>query len=135
LVVYGAPINKVGFKNIRETAQGRQYIFDRLSRRRDQRFDFQCVFEVAMSQQTISAVAERLAMPMGKDDELLGVHEALDPLAAHDSVKAELVKLRYFMGLTIEQAADVMGISEPTAKRYWAYARAWLFNEIKRGNA
>ncbi len=72
------------------------------------------------------------AVPTGKDDELLGVHEALDRLAAIDPVKAELVKLRYFVGLTIEQAAEVLGISEPTAKRYWAYARAWLYREIKR---
>ena len=66
------------------------------------------------------------------DDELLEVHEALDDLAAHDERKAELVKLRYFVGLTIEEAAKVLGISEPTAKRDWAYARAWLFREIKK---
>lgn len=66
-----------------------------------------------------------------KDDELLAVHEALDKFAAQDKQKAELVKLRYFAGLTIEEAAQVLGISEPTAKRWWAYARAWLFNEIK----
>ena len=61
-----------------------------------------------------------------KDDELLAVHEALDALAAHDARKAELVKLRYFVGLTIEEAAEVVGISAPTAKRDWTYARAWL---------
>jgi RNA polymerase sigma factor (TIGR02999 family) len=66
------------------------------------------------------------------DDELLAVHEALDRFAAHDAAKAELVKLRYFVGLTIEQAAEVLGISEPTAKRRWAYARAWLFRELKK---
>ena len=60
----------------------------------------------------------------------LQIHEALDHLAAHDSTKAELVKLRYFVGLTIEQAAEVLGISEPTAK-HWSYARAWLYSEIK----
>lgn len=65
------------------------------------------------------------------DDQMLAIHEALERLAAHDSVKAELVKLRYFVGLTIEQAAQVLGISEPTAKRYWAYARAWLYRDIK----
>ena len=64
------------------------------------------------------------------DDELLAVHEALDALAAHDSRKAELVKLRYFAGLTIEEAAEVLGISVPTAKRDWTYARAWLFRKI-----
>jgi len=65
-----------------------------------------------------------------EDDQLLAVHEALDKLAAQDKVKAELVKLRYFVGMTIAEAAEVLGISEPTAKRYWAYARAWLYREI-----
>ena len=65
-----------------------------------------------------------------KDDEMLAVHEALDALALHDARKAELVKLRYFAGLTIEEAAEVLGISVPTAKRDWTYARAWLFREI-----
>ncbi len=64
------------------------------------------------------------------DDQLLAVHEALDHLAAHDAVKAELVKLRFFAGLTIEEAAHVLKLSEPTAKRHWAYARAWLYREI-----
>jgi DNA-directed RNA polymerase specialized sigma24 family protein len=54
----------------------------------------------------------------------------LDHLAEHDAPKAELVKLRFFAGLTNEQAARVLGVSEPTAKRHWAYARAWLFREI-----
>ena len=66
------------------------------------------------------------------DEELLAVHDALDRFALHHDTKAELVKLRYFAGLTIKEAADVLGISEPTAKRYWAYARAWLFGEINR---
>ena len=65
-----------------------------------------------------------------EDDQLLAVHDALDKLAAQDKVKAELVKLRYFVGMTIAEAAEVLGISEPTAKRYWAYARAWLYREI-----
>jgi len=65
------------------------------------------------------------------DDRLLAIHEALERLAAHDALKAELVKLRYFVGLTIDQAAQVLGISEATAKRYWTYARAWLYREIK----
>lgn len=72
-----------------------------------------------------------IAAPTAKDDELLAVHEALDALAAHDARKAELVKLRYFVGLNIEEAADVIGISTPTAKRDWTYARAWLFRHIK----
>ena len=74
-------------------------------------------------------VAE-IAGPDGPANDLLAVHEALDGLAAHDSRKAELVKLRYFAGLTIEEAADVLGISPATAKRDWTYARAWLFRAI-----
>ena len=66
------------------------------------------------------------------DDELLAVHEALDRFALEHETKAELVKLRYFAGLTVKEAAGVLAISEPTAKRYWAYARAWLFREISR---
>lgn len=73
-----------------------------------------------------------IAAPTEKDDELLAVHEALDALAEHDARKAELVKLRYFAGLMIEEAADVLGISAPTAKRDWTYARAWLFREISK---
>lgn len=73
-----------------------------------------------------------IAAPTEKDDELLAVSEALDALAAHDARKAELVKLRYFVGLTIDEAADVLGISSPTAKRDWTYARTWLFREIDR---
>jgi RNA polymerase sigma factor (TIGR02999 family) len=65
------------------------------------------------------------------DDQLLALNDALDRLAARDQPKAELVKLRYFSGMTIEEAARVLGISEPTAKRWWAYARAWLFAEIQ----
>ncbi len=65
-----------------------------------------------------------------EDDQLLAVHEALNKLAAQDKIKAELVKLRYFAGMTIEEAAKVLGVSEPTAKRYWTYARAWLYREI-----
>ena len=73
-----------------------------------------------------------IAAPTLKDDELLAVNEALDALAAHDARKAELVKLRYFAGLTIEETADVLAISAPTAKRDWTYARAWLHREIQK---
>jgi len=66
------------------------------------------------------------------DDELLEVHEALEALASEHPRKAELVKLRYFAGLTLEEAAGILGISEPTAKRDWAFARAWLRREIDR---
>ena len=64
------------------------------------------------------------------EEQVLAVSEALDKLAAQDKQKAELVKLRYFVGMTIEEAAEVLGISTGTAKRHWAYARAWLAQEI-----
>ena len=65
------------------------------------------------------------------DEELLAVNEALERFGVVDPKKTELVKLRYFIGMTIEEAASVLGVSEPTAKRWWNYARAWLFAEIK----
>ncbi len=65
------------------------------------------------------------------DDELLAVHEALEELALHDSQKAELVKLRYFVGMSIEEAASALGISERTAKRHWTYSRAWLLDSMR----
>jgi RNA polymerase sigma factor (TIGR02999 family) len=68
----------------------------------------------------------------GDDDELLAVHEALDRLAVESPERAELVKLRYFAGLQIEEAAGAMGISERTAKRWWTFSRAWLFDEMRR---
>jgi RNA polymerase sigma factor (sigma-70 family) len=55
----------------------------------------------------------------------------LDKLATEEPQKAELTKLRYFAGMTFEEAAEVLGISVATAKRYWAYARAWLYEEIR----
>jgi DNA-directed RNA polymerase specialized sigma24 family protein len=61
---------------------------------------------------------------------LLAVHDALEQLAAHDALKAELVKLRFFAGLTLEEAARVLEISDATAKRHWAYARAWLYRRL-----
>jgi RNA polymerase sigma factor (TIGR02999 family) len=63
-------------------------------------------------------------------DDLLALDEALTRLAAHEPIKAELVKLRYFAGLTLEEAAAALAISPATAKRYWAVARAWLFAEL-----
>ena len=72
-----------------------------------------------------------LAAAADNDDQLLAVHDALDKLAAQDPRKAELVKLRYFAGLTIEEAALALGVSEPTAKRWWTFARTWLYQEIR----
>jgi RNA polymerase sigma factor (TIGR02999 family) len=64
------------------------------------------------------------------DENLLALDEALEKLATQDPFKARLVELRYFAGLTGEQAAVVLGISPTTADRHWAYARAWLRAEI-----
>jgi RNA polymerase sigma factor (TIGR02999 family) len=75
-----------------------------------------------------------LACPM-PDEQLLALHEALERLAAHDPLKAELVKLRFFAGLSLAEAAKLLELSAPTAKRHWSYARAWLFREIKTRQA
>ena len=76
----------------------------------------------------------QLAAPeLGED--LLALDEALDLLAKEDPVKAELVKLRHYAGLTVDQAAKALHISPATADRYWAYARAWLHDAITRGAA
>ena len=64
-------------------------------------------------------------------DTLLVIHEALENLATEDASKAELVRLRFFIGLTNAEAAKVLGLSEPTVKRYWDFARAWLLREIR----
>ncbi|HLH53318.1 MAG TPA: sigma-70 family RNA polymerase sigma factor [Verrucomicrobiae bacterium] len=71
-----------------------------------------------------------LAAP-APDDQLLVIDEALSRFAAIDPRKAELVKLRYFIGMTIQEAADGLNISEATAKRWWDYAKAWLFSELR----
>lgn len=70
----------------------------------------------------------------GPSTDLIALDEALNKLAKEDSVKSDLIKLRYFAGLTIEQSADILGISRATAERYWSYSRAWLFHEINKVN-
>jgi RNA polymerase sigma factor (TIGR02999 family) len=67
-----------------------------------------------------------------QDDDLLALNDALEKFAVEDSQKAELVKLRYFAGLTTAEAAEMLHISIPTADRWWAYSRAWLFGEVRR---
>jgi RNA polymerase sigma factor (TIGR02999 family) len=75
-----------------------------------------------------------ISSPIADDDQLLAVNDALEKLAAIDSRKAELVKLRYFVGLNFEEAAAALGIAVPTAKQWWAYARAWLRVEMAGRN-
>jgi len=70
----------------------------------------------------------------GGSDDILALDEALRKLAENDKVKADLVKLRYFAGLTMGQTAEMLGISRSTAGEYWAYARAWLLLEIEKGD-
>jgi RNA polymerase sigma factor (TIGR02999 family) len=67
------------------------------------------------------------------DETLLAIDEALEKLALEDARCAELVKLRFFVGLDYNEAAKALGISERTAKRYWTFARAWLYRELNAG--
>ncbi len=80
----------------------------------------------------ISAV--EIASPEPIED-LLALDEALDKLASHDPPKADLVKLGHFAGMTIEEAAQALDISPATAKRYWTYAKTWLYQEIAGDDA
>ena len=69
------------------------------------------------------------------DERLLLVDEAIQKLVAQDRDAAELIKLRFFAGMSNEEAAQALGLSERTAGRLWAYARAWLFKEINKASA
>ena len=80
-------------------------------------------------QQRVELCAADLAAD-GLSEDLIALDEALSKLAEMDQAKAELVKLRYFAGLTVEQAAQALGVSETTAKEHWRFARAWLFRKI-----
>lgn len=81
-------------------------------------------------------VADLDAVQVGDPDEgLLALHDALGRFAAHDPVKAKLVELKFFAGLTLEQAADCLGISLSTADRGWKYARAWLYSAMTADNS
>lgn len=85
-------------------------------------------FNVSLSQ------AGRL--PEGETEvDLLALHEALERLSALDGQKALVVELRFFGGLTIEEAAEALGISQPTVEREWAKAKAWLYRELSQTRA
>ncbi|MFO1065596.1 MAG: ECF-type sigma factor [Pirellulales bacterium] len=73
-------------------------------------------------------------IPIDRPEELVSVHEALDDLAAHDADSAELVKLHFFGGYSLAEAADLMNISRSTANRWWIYARAWLKDWIEKNS-
>ncbi len=75
---------------------------------------------------------DRIDVPSAQEDEALAINDILDRFAQIEPRKAEVVKLRYFVGMTIEETAEALGISTPTAKRDWMFARAWLLREWKR---
>ena len=83
-------------------------------------------------QQRVDLHESEVAAP-ANDEHVLALHEALDEFAARDPQKAELVKLRFFAGLSFAEAARILGVSEPTAKRWWTFARAWLARAIEAG--
>ena len=103
----------------------RRILIDNARRRRAERHGG------GLAKVSASATGFDVTAPQLDDDQLIVLDEALARLTAHDPRKAEIVKHCYFVGLTIEEAAEAMGISGRTAKRDWAYARAWLFNEMK----
>jgi RNA polymerase sigma factor (TIGR02999 family) len=75
-----------------------------------------------------------LELPVAGDDALvLKVHEALNELAEEDPVKAEVVKLKFFVGLTSEEIASVLDLNEKTVRRHWSFAKAWLFQNMSGG--
>ncbi len=77
---------------------------------------------------------ERVTVALEDPEEtVLAVHEALDRLASRDPLKAEIVKLRYFVGMSHQEIATALGVAEPTVRRHWAYARSWLYAELKAG--
>jgi RNA polymerase sigma factor (TIGR02999 family) len=77
---------------------------------------------------------DAVELPVPADDALvLDVHEALERLAAEDPEKAEVVKLRFFVGLENSEVAALLGVSEKTVQRHWAFAKAWLFRAMRRG--
>jgi RNA polymerase sigma factor (TIGR02999 family) len=100
----------------------RRILIDRARRRKAQRH--------GGGQERIDIDELDIISPAQSDDEMLGVNHALDRLAEVEPAKAQLVKLRYFAGMSIEEAAGALGISAPTAKRWWRYARAWLRLEV-----
>jgi RNA polymerase sigma factor (TIGR02999 family) len=76
-------------------------------------------------------VEDAIAAPDEDDEELLAVHEVLDRFAAIEPRKAKVAKLRYFIGMTIEETAEALGIAAVTVRRDWTYAKAWLFRELE----
>ena len=103
----------------------RQILVDRARRRRRERHGG------GNERVSLSDVASLVQTP---PDELLALDEALTRFTEFDPQKAELVKLRYFAGLSEQDAADALGISRATASRYWTFARAWLIQAMESGS-
>ena len=100
----------------------RRILIDRARRKRTRRH--------GGGQEHVDVHEMEIAAPQ-PDDEMLAVNDALEKFAREEPLKAELVKLRYFAGLTIEETAQVLGLSPATAKRHWVFARAWLYAEVQ----
>lgn len=100
----------------------RRILVDRARRRLTQRH--------GGSYQRVELEESNLVAP-DEDNQLLAVNDALEKLEREYPTQAQVVKLRYFAGMTNEEAAQLLGLSVSTIKNYWAFARAWLFNEIK----
>ncbi len=81
-------------------------------------------------QESVDADAIELAAP-DKDQRLLDVHDVLDKFAIEHPIHAKVVMLRYFVGMTNEETAEILGVSVATVKNYWTFACTWLFQEIK----
>ncbi|MCX6952819.1 MAG: sigma-70 family RNA polymerase sigma factor [Verrucomicrobia bacterium] len=77
--------------------------------------------------------AEDAFVAPGPDEQILAVHDALELLAREYPLQAEVVKLRYFAGMTNDEAAAVLGVAESSVRNYWTFARSWLFDAIKQG--
>ena len=84
-------------------------------------------------EQLVNGITKGFNHPEPPDEDLLALDEALDKLAEIDPPKAQLVKLRYFGGLTMSDTAKALGLSLATTERYWVYARAWLHRHIVAG--
>ncbi len=102
----------------------RRILVDRARRRLRQRH--------GGGQERVDIDEVEIAAPTDDDEVLLAMHDALDRFAALEPEKAEFVKLRYFVGLSLEETASALGVSLTTAKRWWQYARAWLKVEMRR---
>jgi RNA polymerase sigma factor (TIGR02999 family) len=79
----------------------------------------------------VGSVAAADSPDAGAVDDILEIDEALTELGSFDPLKEQLVKLRYFAGLTLEEAAEALGISVASAKRHWVYARSWRFGKLR----